>query len=586
MEPQTGQADQPLPLAATVTSAAEAPPTVPPQPLSERSPSQVPLTTPAAGPPTGSEASLPQPSAQAAQAPSLTGSFHSHLEPQVLPQVLPTQPQAVPAVQPLQDQPLQQLQQPGIHRQASPEHPSSVGNVTGTQPSPSLGYGQSGYGQSGQNPGTATSAASAMPHLQSPYQSAPTYQASVAASGKANEKPKSNSGLVTFFVALGGVVVGGLLCLVLVFAVGGILKPTGSTAANLGSSGSAITITPQGEDSTLASAVAAKALPSVVNIDVYVNASSGYGLGLPFGNRSERYGSGDSSTDEMEESGLGSGIVLTQDGYILTNYHVVQNGDQFMVRFDQDNQFKAEVVGTDPSSDLAILKVDATGLTPIEVADSAQVKVGEWVMALGSPFGLEKSVSTGIVSALFRSTTMNSSASGNPSIYANMIQTDAAVNPGSSGGPLVNSEGKLIGVNTLISSSTGSSAGVGFAIPSNYAMNVAKQLMAGKTVEHAYLGVQMSTVDLANSSGAQTSAKSGAYIEAVMDDSPAKAAGLQKGDVIIKVGGTVVDSADGLIIEIRGRSVGDKVTLDIVRGDKTQTVDVTLGSDTSSSTKS
>jgi putative serine protease PepD len=200
-------------------------------------------------------------------------------------------------------------------------------------------------------------------------------------------------------------------------------------------------------------------------------------------------------------------------------------------------------------------------------------------MALGSPLGLEKSVSTGIVSALFRSTAMESTTG--PNFYANMIQTDAAINPGNSGGALVNSEGKLIGINTLISSSSGASAGVGFAIPSNYAMNVAQQIMDGKEVEHAYLGVQLRTVDPGNASSFNSNVEVGAYIGEVSAGSPAASAGLREGDIITKMDGTSISSAAELVINVRGHLVGYTVTLEVQREGGTETVTVTLGSDKS-----
>jgi putative serine protease PepD len=342
----------------------------------------------------------------------------------------------------------------------------------------------------------------------------------------------------------------------------------GSQNTAITSGGGNVTITPQSEDVSLASAVAAKTLPSVVNIDVYTTSGGGF------------YDEFDSANSGNGlEIGLGSGVVISEDGYILTNHHVVDGGNEFLVRFDQENQFKATVVGEDPESDLAVLKVDVTGVTPIEMGDSSKVVVGEWVMALGSPFGLEKSVSTGIVSALFRSTTMESTTNRN--FYANMIQTDAAINPGNSGGALVNAEGKLIGINTLISSSSGTSAGVGFAIPSNYAMNIAQQIMDGKEVEHAFLGVQLRTIDPGNASSFNSDVATGAYIGEVVPGSPAATAGLLEGDIITKMDGTRISSAAELVINVRGHFVGDTVSLEILRDGSARTIDVTLGSDKS-----
>jgi putative serine protease PepD len=391
---------------------------------------------------------------------------------------------------------------------------------------------------------------------------------SVAPSSEKNERKRSSK-LAIFTVALFGVLVGAALSFGILFAATGGFHFTNSTTqgtTTVERGGSNITITPPAEDASLAEVVAVKALPSIVNIDVYT-ATRGY---------YDESGAA-AEGDGLEEYGLGSGIVLTADGYILTNYHVVEYGDEFLVRFNEQEQYKGTIVGTDPSSDLAVLKVETTGLTPIEIGDSSDVAVGEWVMALGSPFGLEKSVSTGIVSALFRSTTMES-ATG-PSIYANLIQTDAAINPGNSGGALVNAEGKLIGINTLISSSTESSAGVGFAIPSNYAMNIADQIMAGKEVEHAFLGVTLSTIDSSNARSSGSTVTAGARIEEVVAGSPAAAAGLEVGDIIVSVDGSTISSAGELVIKIRGHFVGDTIRVEFMRGAEQLSAEVKLSSD-------
>lgn len=363
-------------------------------------------------------------------------------------------------------------------------------------------------------------------------------------------------------VFIGALITGGIL-----FMLTDGFKPMTQTASGSGNTPVNITITPPAEDATLAEVVAAKTLPSVVNIDVFTSSSGGL-----FGDSTNTKGS-----EYLEQYGLGSGVVISEDGYILTNYHVVEGGTEYLIRFDQSTQYKAVVVGQDPSSDLAVLKVDATGLIPIEIGDSSQVKVGEWVMALGSPFGLEKSVSTGIVSALFRSTTMESTTGMN--FYANMIQTDAAINPGNSGGALVNSRGELIGINTLISTSSGASAGVGFAIPSNYAMNVAQQIMDGKEVEHAFLGVQLRSVDAGNAESLNSPVNSGAYIGVVVQGSPAETAGLLVGDIVTKLDDIPISSAAELVISVRGHFVGDKVALEIKRNGKTEIIEVVLGSD-------
>ena len=226
-----------------------------------------------------------------------------------------------------------------------------------------------------------------------------------------------------------------------------------------------------------------QALPSVVSITATSSGSQNGSLSQ-------------SAMSRTTSGSVGSGVVLDTEGHILTNNHVVDSYDQYVVTMDDGTTCEAEFVGNDASSDLAVIKLkdaDASKLTPIEIGDSSKLNVGEWVMAIGSPFGNEQSVSTGIVSALYRSTAM-SSTSGN-TIYANMIQTDAAINPGNSGGALVNDNGELVGINSLIESYSGSSSGVGFAIPVNYAKNIADQIIDGKTPVHPYMGATLSSVN-------------------------------------------------------------------------------------------
>lgn len=237
-------------------------------------------------------------------------------------------------------------------------------------------------------------------------------------------------------------------------------------------------------------------------------------------------------------------------------------------------------MGTDESSDLAVIRLqdaEDADLTPIDLADSDDLTVGEWVMAIGSPFGNEQSVSTGIVSALYRSTALQST--GGTSIYANMIQTDAAINPGNSGGALVNDEGKLIGINSVIESYSGSSSGVGFAIPVNYAINIAHQIIAGETPVHPYLGASLMSVNAYNARQNNLAVDSGAYVAEVTADGPAATAGIEAGDIVTAVDGEPISSADGLIIALREHEVGDKVTLTVMRGKDEKEIEVELGSD-------
>ena len=377
---------------------------------------------------------------------------------------------------------------------------------------------------------------------------------------------KTVSPFKTFLLAFAGAAVACIVCL------GGysVIHPSGSTV--LGSDGSGTSITVNGEDTTLAEAVSQKCLPSVVNIDVYTRQQS-----------QSLYGMMGQSSSELTESSLGSGIILSSDGYILTNYHVIEGADQLKVNAS-GSEYTASVVGTDESSDLAVLKIDATDLTAIEIGSSSDLVVGEWVMAVGSPFGLEQSVSTGIVSATSRTTSaLNSSSSSSSSssgaVYTNMIQTDAAINPGNSGGALVDKDGKLIGVNTLIASSSGSSSGVGFAIPVDYAMNIAQQIIDGKTPSHAQLGVSGTTVNSQIAQRYSLPVSSGAYVTSVSVGSSAANAGIQEGDIITKCGDTTISSSTDLVLAVRSHNVGDTISVTYNRDGQESTVQVTLGSD-------
>ena len=382
----------------------------------------------------------------------------------------------------------------------------------------------------------------------------PRPQASQSQQPKRPKKP--HPGLRSLlFGLLGGVI--GAVAVVAVLVVGGfVAMPSSATSGKTGSTGttsSSQTVTVNSGDSTdttLANAVAQKALPSVVSINV--------------------------TTSDGE--GVGSGVVLDSDGNILTNYHVIEGAQSISVSTG-DASYDATVVGSDESSDLAVIKIDAgdAALTPIEVGDSSTLQVGDWVMSLGSPFGLEQSVSTGIVSSLYRST-MLQNTSGN-TIYTNLIQTDATINPGNSGGALVDDEGKLVGINSLIESYSGSSSGVGFAIPGNYAVEVAQKLIAGQTVTHAYIGGSFQTVTANNARSNSLSVNQGAYVAELADDGPAAQAGIQKGDVITALDDEEITSSDALVLAVRSHSVGDTVTVTLMRGSKQMQVQVTLGSD-------
>ena len=318
--------------------------------------------------------------------------------------------------------------------------------------------------------------------------------------------------------------------------------------------GQAISIDVDGE-MTVAEAVSAKCLPSVVGVLVEV----------------------------QEGTGAGSGVILDTEGNILTNSHVIENAESISVTIEGES-YAATVVGSDPSSDLAVIhaELEGTQVTPMEIGDSSALEVGEWVMTIGSPFGLDQSVSSGIVSSLYRSTIL-SDYSGNK-IYTSLIQTDAFINPGNSGGALVNERGQLVGINSIFQSYSGSSSGVGFAIPSNYAVQVANKIIAGEPVEHAFIGVTMQTVNAQFATANNLPVNQGAYVVSVTEGGPAAQAGLQEGDIITAIGDEPVTSADSVILAVRSKAVGDKTTITFYRGDQEQTVDITLGSDVSTQT--
>lgn len=376
-----------------------------------------------------------------------------------------------------------------------------------------------------------------------------------------NEKIPRKTGVKIFLLGFLGAVVACALAFGVYSALG-----KNSSSVTLGSDGSGTNITVTGDDTTLAEAVAQKALPSVVNINVYT-ASQSQAQGFM---RS-------SSTQEYTQSSLGSGVILSDDGYILTNYHVIEGADKLQV-VASGGEYEAKVVGTDPSSDLAVIKIEASGLPAVEIGSSSDLVTGEWVMAVGSPFGLEQSVSTGIVSAVSRSSSSLYS-SESEAIYTNMIQTDAAINPGNSGGALVDKNGKLIGINTLIASTSGSSSGVGFAIPVDYAMKIAEQIIAGQTPSHAQLGVSLTTVNSSVAARYNLPVSEGAYVTRVTSNSGASKAGIAEGDIITKVGDSKVTSASDLIIAVRSHNPGDTVSVTFNRSGSEQTVDVVLGTD-------
>jgi putative serine protease PepD len=268
----------------------------------------------------------------------------------------------------------------------------------------------------------------------------------------------------------------------------------------------------------------------------------------------------------QESQAEGSGFVIDDDGHIATNQHVVDGATSIQVTFANGHKASAKVVGTDASTDVAVIKVDApkSELHPLTLADSTQVQVGDGVVAIGSPFGLTGTVTTGIVSALSRTI-----EAPNNFTISGAIQTDAAINHGNSGGPLLDAAGHVIGINAQIESDSGGNDGVGFAIPSSTVRRVAQQLISGGTVAHAYLGVQLGD------------ATGGAGVVQVRGDGPAGDAGLRVGDVVTAIDGKAVGTADALVGAVDGHKPGDQVTLKVRRDGQSRDVSVKLGTRTS-----
>lgn len=370
------------------------------------------------------------------------------------------------------------------------------------------------------------------------------------------------SSAVVAAAVLGSVVGAVVAAAVLAWAFGApALRQSGSAQpASQQASSSARAVTISNTEATSAvTLVADKVLPSVVNVAIEQSVQDPW-----------------TGAVQQQESGNGSGVIIRSDGYILTNNHVVEGADRVLVQIGTED-VAAKVVGRDTQSDLAVVKVDRKGLPAAELGDSSKLQVGELAVAIGSPFGLEKTVTSGIVSALGRTDVVQSQ--GSYTTYTNLIQTDAPINPGNSGGALVNAEGQVIGINSLIESTSGSSAGIGFAIPINTAKDVADQLIATGKVAHPFLGISMATVD--RQIDPKLPVESAVLVRQIISGSPAEKAGVKVGDLIVSADGKQVTSYEDFLAAIRARKVGDKIPLEIYRGTKRMTLQATLAADTS-----
>lgn len=307
--------------------------------------------------------------------------------------------------------------------------------------------------------------------------------------------------------------------------------------------------------------------PAVVNIQLEINPkTSDMDMGDPFGMMPFRM----PPSTSQRIFAQGSGFIITPDGYIVTNNHVVENATKIMVKLYDETEYEARVIGTDPQSDVAVIKIPAKSLPIVKLGDSDKVEVGEWVVAMGNPLGLSHSLSAGIISAVGR----NSMGLAD---YESFIQTDAAINVGNSGGPLINLEGNVIGINTAIASRTGGYMGIGFAIPINMAKTVIDQLMLDGKVVRGFLGVKIQplTQDLADSFGIKS--KNGILVAEAMPDSPASKAGLQQGDVIVSLDGKEVKNVGKFRNDVAGMLPDSKHNLSVVRKGKTVTVPIVIG---------
>jgi len=268
---------------------------------------------------------------------------------------------------------------------------------------------------------------------------------------------------------------------------------------------------------------------------------------------------------------LGSGVIVDANrGLVLTNNHVIANADQISVRLTDGRRFSAKLVGTDPETDVAVIQIKATGLVGLPLADSERLRVGDFVVAIGNPFGLGQTVTSGIVSALARS---GLGITG----YEDLIQTDASINPGNSGGALVTLKGELAGINTAIYSQSGGNIGIGFAIPINMAQQVMEQLVKFGEIKRGYLGAEMQNLDPELAAAFGLSGRSGAVLVTILPDSPAQRAGLRAGDVVTKVNGKAVRDAADLRNQIGLMRVGDGVQLEFVRDGKAMKASAQVG---------
>ncbi|HVN72150.1 MAG TPA: Do family serine endopeptidase [Desulfomonilia bacterium] len=275
---------------------------------------------------------------------------------------------------------------------------------------------------------------------------------------------------------------------------------------------------------------------------------------------------------KRELKGIGTGMIINDDGFILTNNHVVTGATRIQVILPNESQYEAKVIGTDPKTDLAVIKVNAKEKLPhVTFGDSDKVQVGEWVVAIGHPRGLDQTVTQGIISAKHRQGITD------PNTYQDFLQTDAAINPGNSGGPLLNLDGQVIGVNSIIASQSGGSEGLGFAIPSNMAIHISKSLMGSGKVQRGWLGISLQDIAFDKMKSLKLDSTKGAYVMDVMKDSPAAKAGIKAGDVILTFDGKDITDSGALRNLVASTPIGKEVKLGIIRDGQKLSIAIRVG---------
>jgi serine protease Do len=357
-----------------------------------------------------------------------------------------------------------------------------------------------------------------------------------------------------------------LFCLVAGFIAATLLDPL--TASN------AQTTVSERSNPGSFSRLVKKATPSVVNISTVKTIKGGKLVPMPFGPNDpfhdflDRF-FGEQFNRDFKQKSLGSGVIIDKDGYILTNNHVVEKTDEIMVKLADEKEFRAKIIGRDPKTDLALIRIETDDpLDALPFGDSDELEVGEWVVAIGNPFGLGNTVTAGIVSAKYRNLGAGS--------YDNFIQTDAPINPGNSGGPLLNTAGEVIGINTAIFSKTGGSVGIGFAIPINMAKELLPQLKEGKVVR-GWLGVMIQKVTSDLKEKLNLKDEIGALVADVAEGGPADKAGIQRGDVIVSFDGKEIKEMNDLPYLVAATPISKTVDVEVVRKGRKKVLQVKIG---------